>query len=151
MKGAAIATAVLMFLHSSAYAAPRTLVCNGTVSRIRWDVKEPAGKVIEYSAEGEQWTVTIDTATKKLTVYPLPGIAGQTGFVELEAEGDIKPISMQASIDANKGTQWEDYMPYDGSINRITGAFVVAIPDPGLQPKVGFEYSGICKKAQPIL
>ena len=151
MRGAAIATAVL-FVNTSAYAAPITLVCNGEVSTKRWDVKAPAGIVIEDRMEGEQqWTVTIDTATKKLTLYPLPGLAGHPGFVELEAEGDIKPISMQASIDAaDKGTPWGFLRPYDGSINRITGAFVVTIPTPVLKPKGGLEYSGICKQAQPL-
>jgi hypothetical protein len=86
--------------------------------------------------EGDQYTVTIDTATKKLTFYSLPGSWGQPGFVALDAEGDIKPISMQASIDADKVTQWEGVgLPYDGSINRITGAFVVTIPFQGFNPK----------------
>jgi hypothetical protein len=147
MRGAAIAIAVL-FVNTSAYAAPITLVCNGKVSTIRWDVKAPAGIVIEDSKEGDQWTVTIDTATKKLTLYPLPGLPGQPGI--FGGEGDIKSISMRASIDADKGTLWEGALPYDGSINRITGAFVVTIPTPGLKPKGGLEYSGICKQAQPL-
>jgi hypothetical protein len=147
MRRAAIATAVL-FVNTSAYTAPLTLVCNGEVSTIRWDVKAPAGIVIEGRMEGEQWTVTIDTATKKLTLNPLPGLPGQPGI--FEGEGDIKSISMQSSINADKGTQWEGFLPYDGSINRITGAFVVTIPTPGLKPKGGLEYSGICKQAQPL-
>jgi hypothetical protein len=148
MRGVAIATAVL-FVNTSAYAAPMTLVCNGKVSIIRWE-GEGASRhsVIEDSSEGDQWTVTIETATKKLTLY---WHGGDQGFVGLEAEGDIKPISMQASIDALKGTKWEGAMPYDGSINRITGAFVVTIPSAsGLIPNGGFEYSGICKQAQPL-
>jgi hypothetical protein len=152
MRRTAIATAVLFVVNTSADAAPTTLVCNGTVSRIRWDVKAPAGIVIEDRMEGDhQWTVTIDTATKKLTLYPLPGLP-LPGF--FAGEGDIKSISMQASIDAdkdaNKGSPWEDAMPYDGSINRITGAFVVTVPTLGSNPRGGLEYSGNCKKVQPL-
>jgi hypothetical protein len=59
---------------------------------------------------------------------------------------------MQASIDADKGTPWGKarFLPYDGSINRITGAFVVTIPTPDTNPRRGYEYSGICKQAQPL-
>jgi hypothetical protein len=140
---------VLFVVNTSANAAPMTLVCNGTVSTIRWDGKAPAGIVIEDRTEGDQWTVAIDTATKKLTLYPLPGLPGLPGF--FEGEGDIKSISMQASIDADKGSPWEDSsLPYDGSINRITGAFVVTIPTPGSKPRGGLNYSGNCKQAQPL-
>jgi hypothetical protein len=81
MRGVAIATAVL-FVNTSAYAAPVTLVCNGTTSMIRWDAKAISGEVIEDRMEGSQWTVTIDTATKKLTRYPLPATRppGTTGL-----------------------------------------------------------------------
>jgi hypothetical protein len=151
MRRAAIATAVLFVVNTSANAVPMTLVCNGTVSTIRWDAKAPAGIVIEDRMEGDQWTVTIDTATKKLTLYPLPGLP--PGF--FAGEGDIKSISMQASIDADedalKGSPWEDLvLPYDGSINRITGAFVVTVPTLGSNPGGGLEYSGNCKQAQPL-
>jgi hypothetical protein len=67
MRVAAIATAVL-FVSTSAYAAPMTLICNGTTSTIRWDAKAPSGQMTEDRMEGDLWTVTIDTATKKLTL-----------------------------------------------------------------------------------
>ena len=154
MKRAAIATAVLL-VSTSAYTAPVTLVCNGTVSSIRWDKKANpmAGIVIENRIEDDQWTVTIDTATQKLTLFPFSGssFSALPGF--LLGEGDIKSISMQASIDAAKeefkGTAFEDAWPDDGSINRITGAFVVEIPTGGKHER-GLEYSGTCKPAQPI-
>ena len=147
MRGAVIATAVL-FINTSAYGAPVNLVCKGKVSTIRWDVKDAGRYVIEDSMESDQWTVTIDPATEKLTLYPVPGFAGEPG--EFHGEGDIKHISMQASIDEEKGTPWEGVaLPSDGIINRVTGAFVVAFPTQ-LKPKRGWEYSGTCKQARPL-
>jgi hypothetical protein len=157
-KRAAIATAVLL-VSTSAYTAPVTLVCNGKVSLIRWDKKANpmSGIVIENRIEGEQWTVTIDTATQKLTLNPFAGSALPGIF---RGDGDDKSISMQASIDAFKDAAKDDddlkgwvdagLVPLDGSINRITGAFVVTIPTRGEPKREGWEYSGTCKPAKPI-
>ena len=58
---------------------------------------------------------------------------------------------MQASMDAaDKGAPWANYPSVNGSINRITGAFVVTFPTPGTNPRRGYKYSGICKQAQPL-
>jgi hypothetical protein len=138
-----------LLVSTPAHAASIILVCKGKSDTIRWDKSSPSGQVIENSgADGQVWKMVIDDAAKTLVFYPLPGLPGDSG--RFAGDGDIKSISMEADIERNKDTTWKDFLPYSGSINTTTGQFVITIPVPALGPQSGLQYSGTCKRAQPL-
>jgi hypothetical protein len=96
----------MLALALPAYAKPVTLVCKGEVNFVRGAL--PVDKM-----QGQQWTITIDTATGRLAFYPPSGGTATLGIFG-GGKGDNRWISLQTSIDRDKGTPFEDDLPSDG-------------------------------------
>jgi hypothetical protein len=144
------AITLALLISTPAYAAEVILACKGKMDSIRWDKSSRSGPGLQYIERGVEdrvWKMTIDDAAKTLMFYPLPGSPGQSG--SFAGDGDEKSISMQADKE-QRSKDLGGWEPYSGSINTITGEFIITIPTFGVEPQSGLQYSGTCKRAKPL-